>query len=37
MKCFEFPVFSGIPGNVPDNNLESTVMLVLLHIDVYTS
>ena len=37
MKCFEFPVFSGIPGNVPDNNLESTVILVLLHIDVYTS
>ena len=27
-------VFSGIPENVPDNNLESTVISVLLDIDV---
>ena len=27
-------VFSGIPENVPDNNLESTVISVLLEIDV---
>ena len=37
MKYFEFPVFSGIPGDVPDNNLESTVISILLHIDVCTS
>ena len=37
MKYFEFPVFSGIPGNVPDNILESTAISILLHIDVYIS